>query len=67
MGLFNHWVAGTWLEPLENRDVVAIARAMLHGTAVLTRAERLNSYGVVGLPSLAELSRPADPTLLAQM
>jgi PfaD family protein len=65
MGLFNHWVAGTWLEPLEQRDAALIGAAILHGAAMLTRAEALARCGVP-LPALAELTRPpARERLLA--
>ena len=37
MGAFNTWVAGTELEPLENRTVVAIADALMTGAAVEAR------------------------------
>lgn len=46
MGAFNAWVAGSFLEPLDNRGVVQIARNLLEGAAVTTRAHQLRSYGV---------------------
>ena len=46
MGSFNAWVAGSVLEPPEARDVVQIARNLLEGAAVLTRAHQLRSHGV---------------------
>jgi trans-AT polyketide synthase/acyltransferase/oxidoreductase domain-containing protein len=46
MGLFNGWVAGTWLEPLAARGVVAIANAVLGGAAALRRVELARSAGV---------------------
>lgn len=46
MGAFNAWVQGTFLEPPENRTVVQIARNLLEGAAVVTRAQQLRSYGV---------------------
>lgn len=46
MGAFNAWVAGSFLEPLANRTVVQIARNLLEGAAVVTRAHQLRSYGV---------------------
>ncbi|MBC7882572.1 MAG: PfaD family polyunsaturated fatty acid/polyketide biosynthesis protein [Anaerolineae bacterium] len=58
MGSFNSWVAGTWLEPLENRDVAIMGKALMYGAAVLTRAARLAQFGIA-VPSLSELSRPA--------
>jgi PfaD family protein len=63
MGLFNHWVSGTWLEPLANRDVALIGRALMYGAAVLTRAERLAALGVA-VPTLSALSQPAERSVL---
>ncbi|MDX2272696.1 MAG: PfaD family polyunsaturated fatty acid/polyketide biosynthesis protein, partial [Cyanobacteriota bacterium] len=63
MGLFNNWVAGSWLEPLENRDVVLMGLALLHGAAFLTRADHLSQAGI-RLAGLSELARPAARELL---
>ena len=61
MGLFNRWVAGTWLEPLEHRDVVDVGLALLWGACVLTRAERLAGSGLdLPAPSLLAAPPPAD-------
>lgn len=46
MGAFNAWARGSFLEGAENRTVVNIARNLLEGAAVLTRAQQLRSYGV---------------------
>lgn len=46
MGAFNAWVAGSFLEPPEARTVVQIARNLLEGAAVITRAQQLRSYGL---------------------
>jgi len=46
MGAFNRWVKGSFLEPLQNRDVVQIAHNLLEGAALVTRAQQLRSYGV---------------------
>jgi PfaD family protein len=46
MGLFNDWVAGTWLEPLQARGVVALAEAVLHGAAAVRRVELARAAGV---------------------
>jgi PfaD family protein len=45
MAAFNDWARGSYLEPLENRSVVQIARNLLEGAAVITRAHQLRSYG----------------------
>ena len=57
MGAFNAWVAGSFLEPPDNRTVVQIARNLLEGAAVATRAQQLRSYGVP-VPSAAFDFRP---------
>ncbi|MDP6935518.1 MAG: 2-nitropropane dioxygenase, partial [Myxococcota bacterium] len=46
MGLFNDWVRGTWLEPLENRSVVVLADALLYGAAALHRVGLARAQGV---------------------
>jgi PfaD family protein len=46
MGAFNEWVAGSFLEASENRGVVQIARNLLEGAAVVTRAGQARSYGL---------------------
>jgi PfaD family protein len=63
MGRFNRWVAGTWLEPLEQRDVVDVGLALLWGACVLTRAERLAGGGV-DLPAQSALAAPPAPEAL---
>ena len=45
-GAFNAWVKGTFLEAPENRTVAQIARNLLEGAAVVSRAQQLRSYGV---------------------
>ncbi len=52
MGAFNAWVAGSFLEPPAQRTVVQIARNLLEGAAVITRAQQLRSHGVA-VPSAA--------------
>ena len=46
MGSFNRWTAGTFLAEPAQRTVVQIARNLLEGAAVVTRAGQLRSYGV---------------------
>lgn len=46
MAAFNDWARGTFLENVEERTVVQIARNLLEGAAVVTRAQQLRSYGV---------------------
>jgi trans-AT polyketide synthase, acyltransferase and oxidoreductase domains len=45
-GAFNAWVKGSFLEPASSRTVVQIARNLLEGAAVITRAHQLRTYGV---------------------
>lgn len=46
MGAFNDWVKGSFLEPPEARTAPQIARNLLEGAAVITRAQQLRTYGV---------------------
>jgi len=46
MGAFNEWTRGTFLEKPEERRVVTVALNLLHGAALLTRAQILRSQGV---------------------
>jgi trans-AT polyketide synthase, acyltransferase and oxidoreductase domains len=46
MGAFNRWTAGTFLAEPVNRTVVQVARNLLEGAAVITRAHQLRTYGV---------------------
>ncbi|MEU7632091.1 PfaD family polyunsaturated fatty acid/polyketide biosynthesis protein [Nocardia sp. NPDC049220] len=52
VGAFNDWVAGSFLADPARRDVVQVARNLLEGAAVLTRAHQLRTYGVP-VPSTA--------------
>jgi PfaD family protein len=57
MGAFNRWTAGSFLAEPGNRSVVQIARNLLEGAAVITRAQQLRSYGVP-LPAAAFRFQP---------
>ncbi|MFN2425271.1 MAG: PfaD family polyunsaturated fatty acid/polyketide biosynthesis protein [Candidatus Binatia bacterium] len=46
MGAFNAWTSGSFLAESSNRGVVQIARNLLEGAAVVTRAQQLRSFGV---------------------
>jgi PfaD family protein len=46
MGAFNGWAKGSFLEPVENRTVVQIARNLMEGAAVVTRAQQVRACGV---------------------
>jgi len=47
MGAFNQWVRGSFLEPMENRRVVDIAKQILIGAAYQARVRSLVNQGVV--------------------
>lgn len=47
MGAFNEWTQGGFLQAPENRRVATVARNILYGAAVLTRAHFLRCQGVV--------------------
>ena len=57
MGAFNAWTAGTFLADPANRQVAQVARNLLEGAAVVTRAHQLRTYGVP-VPSAAFDYRP---------
>jgi PfaD family protein len=50
-GAFNEWVAGTFLEKLENRTVRQIAWNLMEGAARITRAAQLRAVGVAVPPT----------------
>lgn len=52
MGAFNRWVEGSFLADVSQRSVVQIARNLLEGAAVITRAHQLRTHGVA-VPSAA--------------
>lgn len=57
IGAFNAWVKGSFLEDPARREAVQIARNLLEGAAVLSRAQQLRSYGVP-MPSSAFQFQP---------
>jgi PfaD family protein len=46
MGAFNQWAADSFLADPAQRTVVQVARNLMEGAAVVTRAQQLRSYGV---------------------
>jgi trans-AT polyketide synthase/acyltransferase/oxidoreductase domain-containing protein len=46
MGAFNAWTKDSFLERPENRTAVQIAKNLLEGATVITRAGQLRTYGV---------------------
>ncbi len=59
MGAFNEWARGSFLEKPERREVVTVAMNLLHGAAVITRANWLRAQGVT-LSSSALRVRPRE-------
>ena len=57
MGAFNRWVAGSFLAEPANCTVAQIARNLLEGAAVVTRAQQARTYGAP-VPSSAFQYRP---------
>lgn len=57
LGAFNRWTAGTALAQPDQREVVQIARNLLEGAAVVTRAQQARFCGVP-VPSTAFAYRP---------
>ncbi len=58
-GAFNAWVKGSFLEPAAARTVVQIARNLLEGAAIVTRAQQLRAWGVpVPAAAFNPLPRP---------
>ncbi len=66
MGAFNEWVRGSVLEPWESRRAVSVAHNMLHGAAVITRANALRSQGVE-LPAACVDVRPCETDELEEL
>ncbi len=55
MGAFNEWVSGTFLQIPERRCVGLVARNILYGAAVLTRAHFLRCQGVAIDPEMTRI------------
>ncbi len=55
MGAFNEWVCGTFLQAPENRTLAVVARNILYGAAVLTRAHFLRCQGVALDPEMTRI------------
>jgi PfaD family protein len=65
MGAFNEWVAGSFLANAEQRKVVTVAKNILYGAAVLSKAAMLRSQGV-HLPAEAVKIPPLPDTELKE-
>ncbi|MFI5349660.1 MAG: PfaD family polyunsaturated fatty acid/polyketide biosynthesis protein [Elusimicrobiota bacterium] len=60
MGAFNEWAQGSYLQAPENRRAATVARNILYGAAVLTRAHFLRCQGVVLDPETVRIE-PLTP------
>lgn len=65
MGAFNEWVADSFLAKADQRKVVTVARNILYGAAVLSRAAMLRSQGVQ-LPANAVKITPVQDAELKE-
>jgi trans-AT polyketide synthase/acyltransferase/oxidoreductase domain-containing protein len=65
MGAFNEWVAGSFLESPERRTVATVARNILYGAALLTRANILRYQGI-DLPENALNIGPLEDTQIKE-
>lgn len=63
MGAFNEWTHGGFLQAPENRRVATVARNILYGAAVLTRAHFLRCQGVALDPETVRIE-PLAPNEL---
>jgi trans-AT polyketide synthase, acyltransferase and oxidoreductase domains len=63
MGVFNKWVAGSFLEAPENRTVAAANLNLLHGGAVLLRVKWLETQGI----ALSQNTRTHKPIPLKEL
>jgi PfaD family protein len=59
MGAFNEWTKGSFLEKPANRKVAVVARNLMHGAAVATRAHILSCQGAF-LPTDVTRITPRD-------
>ena len=55
MGAFNEWALGSFLQSPENRTAAVVARNILYGAAVLTRAHFLRCQGVALDPDVTRI------------
>ncbi len=62
MGAFNAWVKGSYLEDVNNRKVVDVARHILNGAAYLSRIINLKNQGIVFPPEYSRyMPKPFEP------
>ncbi|MFC1888304.1 PfaD family polyunsaturated fatty acid/polyketide biosynthesis protein [Thermodesulfobacteriota bacterium] len=58
MGAFNAWVRGSYLEEVDNRRVVDVARHILSGAAFSYRVQQLRSQGLQLTPACSAYAPP---------
>lgn len=63
MGAFNEWTSGTFLAKADQRKVVTVARNILYGAAILSRAAMLRSQGVTLPPEAMTITPLHDGQL----
>jgi trans-AT polyketide synthase/acyltransferase/oxidoreductase domain-containing protein len=63
IGAFNRWTQGTFLEKPENRRTVTVARNLLVGACVVTRAAWLRQQGIALPPDAARFAPLTDDEL----
>ncbi len=63
IGAFNRWTQGTFLEKPENRRTVTVARNLLVGACVVTRAAWLRQQGIAVPPAASRFSPLTDAEL----
>ncbi len=67
MGAFNEWAAGSFLAEPANRRAAVVARNLLYGAAVLTRAHFLRCQGVVLSPETVRVEPLTAEELARQL
>ena len=63
MGAFNEWALGSFLQSPENRAAAVVARNILYGAAVLTRAHFLRCQGLTLTPDITRIEPLLDAEL----
>lgn len=66
MGAFNEWVRGSFLQPVGERRVAAVALNLLYGAAVSQRIASLRSQGVPVPPDAAHVT-PLEPSRILEL
>jgi PfaD family protein len=66
MGAFNEWARGSFLEQPARRRVVDVAHNLLHGAAVLARANAVRRQGVDLAAECVDV-RPREPDTLEEL